>query len=189
MLPYKTKKIFISYSYDDIKLVKALEKLIIERKDLTAIVIANNREAQKPLVEKVSNGIIESDILIPILTRKSRNAQWINQEIGYASALGKSIIPIIENNILSKLKGFVHKEVDQPYLFDPKKEQDFYKNAELLINDIGIEKGNTKSKNQKTLDLAEEIRSKKQYEAKRKSFKDDPNTVEVLISACKKTCN
>jgi TIR domain-containing protein len=76
------------------------------------IVIATNKEPGKRLSDKVSEGIISSDIFIPILTRNSINNQWVNQEIGFAVAQEKRIVPVTEKQIISQLKGFIHSQID-----------------------------------------------------------------------------
>jgi len=65
--------------------------------------------------------------LIPILTIESICNQWVNQEIGFAKAINKPIIPLVEESLLDELKGFIHKQMDLPFKFigdesDPKKE-------------------------------------------------------------------
>lgn len=112
------KKIFISYSEFDKPRVKTLEAKFNSSYGLKPIVIANDREALKQLTEKVKNGIFECDYFVPVLTSNSINTQWINQEIGYASAMNKEILPIIEKGIIDNLKGFIHKNIDLPYLFE-----------------------------------------------------------------------
>ena len=56
---------------------------------------------------------------MPILTKKSITAQWINQEIGFAHAIADcAVIPVVEKNIMRRLKGFIHKEVDIPFCYN-----------------------------------------------------------------------
>jgi hypothetical protein len=77
------------------------------------------------------------------------NNQWVNQEIGYANAIGKQIVPIVEENILMKLKGFIHSQLDLPYLYksdDKNKIREaifFAKCCKQLVLDI--ENGHVKS--------------------------------------------
>lgn len=110
---------------------------------LTPIVIASRRSAQSPLTKKVIDGILEADILMPILTRNSINSQWVNQEIGYTRSLEqKSIIPIVEEQTMDDLKGFIHKQLDLPYSFrsfedNPRKESfSFNKTIKQVIQDL-----------------------------------------------------
>lgn len=136
-------KIFISYYSKDSNKMQMLKKLINETNNLTPIVIADRRKSLVPLTKKVEDGINEVQIIIPILTRKSISSQWVNQEIGYSSALSDiKIMPIIENSIIDDLKGFIHKQVDLSYNFNgfldnPKKEVVHFKRCIVnLVNDI-----------------------------------------------------
>jgi len=138
------KKIFISYSNDDKNKMRSLEKAIDKTKYLSAIIIADKRSSMKLLTEKVSEGISECDYFIPILTRSSITNQWVNQEIGFAKALQREIIPLIEQQILNDLKGFIHKQSDLPYQFSsnelkPRSEAaSFSRTARIIANDLLI---------------------------------------------------
>jgi hypothetical protein len=137
-------EIFISYSDFDKNKVSLIVKELKGNTTFSPIVIAANREALKPLVQKVSDGIIRAKIFLPILTKQSISAQWINQEIGYANALNKRIIPIVDEEIINDLKGFIHKQFDLPYIFTSNviKSQEnkiFVKKLRDLITDLEIE--------------------------------------------------
>ena len=47
------------------------------------------------VTKKVADGIRESQIIIPILTKNSISSQWVNQEIGFAVAKDIKEIEII----------------------------------------------------------------------------------------------
>ncbi len=103
--------------------------------------IATNREALKPLAVKVSEGIEKAAAVIPVITRNSMNTQWINQEIGFATAFKKKVLPIVEKDIINDLKGFIHKEIDLPYNFESnvnkqKENQSFIECLKLLHTDL-----------------------------------------------------
>jgi hypothetical protein len=138
------KKIFISYSNDDKNKMRSLEKAIDKTQYLSAIIIADKRSSMKLLTEKVSEGINECDYFIPILTRSSITSQWVNQEIGFAKAFQREMIPIIEQQILNDLKGFIHKQSDLPYQFSgnelkPRSEAaSFSRTARIIANDLLI---------------------------------------------------
>ena len=144
----KKTKVFISYCTDDLAEVQIIEEEVkVNFPMVELIIIAYNREPLKPLSEKVLFGLKECDIIIPILTEKSMNNQWVNQEIGVSVALNKTIRPLVQNDILNKLKGFIHDKVDMPYLFinsSTKGEghRDFIKHTKILIQDIVNEREN-----------------------------------------------
>lgn len=139
------KKIFISYSDFNRKEMLRLQKAIQKSEYLIPIVVANKRQAMIPLAEKVAESIETCDIIIPIITKESLNNQWINQEIGYAKAKSKRIIPIIEKSIINSLKGFINKELDLSYNYESirnnlkKERQNFRKCYKNLILDIESE--------------------------------------------------
>jgi len=135
------QKLFISYSHKDIDKVELIIAELKNHPTLEALVIANNRDAGKLLAEKVRNGIESSKIIIPIITGNSISEQWINQEIGYATAHNKIVMPIIENGLIDKLKGFIHKQIDLPYSYYRKptygaENRNFIVNFRQLITDI-----------------------------------------------------
>lgn len=136
------KKIFISYSDLDKSKMTALKKAIDKEPfKIEAVVIADQKKPLDSLTEKVIIGITNCDILVPILTTKSIKNQWVNQEIGYAKAKDKKIIPIISNSVFKNLKGFVNPQVDCPFQFksdkNKKKESVSFRKSYLeLINHI-----------------------------------------------------
>ncbi|NEN22301.1 toll/interleukin-1 receptor domain-containing protein [Cryomorpha ignava] len=134
-------KLFISYSNCDSEKVELINTILTHNKIFTPLIIAKNREPLMPLSEKVTNGITSAEVVIPILTKKSIKTQWINQEIGYAKAKDKEIIPIVESGLIDKLKGFIHKQIDLPYSFIPninkfQEHKDFSNMFKILLIDL-----------------------------------------------------
>lgn len=120
-------RIFLSYSELDKNKLKALRSAIKKREGLDPIVVSERRKVRQSLADKVKECMHEADCLIPILTRKSIDSQWVNQEIGFAEARDILIVPLVEESLLDKLKGFIHKQMDLPFVFigvksDSKKE-------------------------------------------------------------------
>jgi len=138
-------KIFISYSNVDRAKMISLRKRIEMHNSLKAIVVADERKASKLLTEKVKDGIKACDYFVCILTEESILNQWVNQEIGFATALDKSIRPIVASGILDKLKGFIHKQMDLPYSvssnYMSSRSQSilFSKRAKDLVSDLMFE--------------------------------------------------
>lgn len=136
------KKIFISYSEKDRSRMRSLERIIEKAQHFAPLIIADRRDAFISLSDKVQNGIFESNYIVPILTQNSIDSQWVNQEIGFAIALNKEIIPIVERDTLDRLKGFVHKNIDLPYIFSEivenrkRTRSKFRETCNLLINDL-----------------------------------------------------
>jgi nucleoside 2-deoxyribosyltransferase len=163
-------KVFISYCSADNNKMKLFEKILTENANTTPIIIANRKNPQKLLTEKVIEGIEESDVVVPIITKKSIYTQWINQEIGFAIAKKKNIMPIVEKTIIDNLKGFIHKQVDLPYIFNSyegmarKETNSFKKQVQALIEHISepqiIKKEIKKISHQKKIESLIEKKSK-----------------------------
>lgn len=133
--------VFISYSDSDRNKMEALRKALVKTGErFSPLVIAKRPSPNKPLSEKIQQAILDSSFVVPILTRQSVTNQWVNQEIGYATALNKNILPIVSKEVLSELKGFIHDQVDLPFHFEaydsnPRKEaRSFQKSYKLLID-------------------------------------------------------
>lgn len=117
------KSLFISYSSKDNDKIELIRMELENHSVFTAKIIASDREPLIPLAEKVKIGIEKAFVIIPILTSKSINTQWINQEIGYSTGKGIALKPIVEVQIMKKLKGFIHKELDLPFNFRADKDR------------------------------------------------------------------
>jgi hypothetical protein len=112
------RKVFVSYVHDDDNKRRAFVRVLEgATPPIEAVVVATRRLPGKPLTEKVSDGITESDYFVPILTRASVGTQWVNQEIGYATALGRPTLALVEAEIMPDLKGFIHDQQDLPFSF------------------------------------------------------------------------
>lgn len=151
-LSTEKKNVFISYANEDMNKVKLVKRRLIATKVLNPVIIADysvadNRQSLIALTERIRKGISTCDYFLPIITRQSVSTQWINQEIGFISALKrkrKKIFPIVEKELISKnkLKGFINKEVNLPYTFDGNRKNKrseankFSNMAAILINDI-----------------------------------------------------
>lgn len=111
-------KIFISYSAKNANKVKSLRRAFDKSTiGLEAIVVADRRDPGKHLSDKVKEGILETPYFIPILTPDSISTQWVNQEIGFATAHNRAIIPLVDTRIIKDLKGFLHNQVDLPFRY------------------------------------------------------------------------
>jgi hypothetical protein len=91
MCPYPYR-VFICYSREDAALEGEL------RRHLLAIGINPMSDvdipAGVPFPEEIKAKIGFAHVFIPLLTEKSSGRPWVNQEIGYAMALGVPIIPL-----------------------------------------------------------------------------------------------
>jgi hypothetical protein len=112
-------KIFVSFSNEDRKKLNSLSNALKKSDQrFQPIIIDKRTNPGKPLSAKVKEGIQETPFFISILTRSSYKNQWVNQELGYAVANDRNIYPIVEESILNDLKGFIHNQVDLPFIFE-----------------------------------------------------------------------
>lgn len=139
--------------------MRSLERRLKKNAHLIPIIIADKRDSMITLSDKVVKGILESDIVVPILTKNSITTQWINQEIGFAKAKEKVIKPIVEQQIMDQLRGFINSQIDLPYNFknnlDLKKERKaFRKCCDILMEDL-LEKSNDRLEKEGSLTLSD----------------------------------
>ncbi|MCR1795760.1 MULTISPECIES: toll/interleukin-1 receptor domain-containing protein [unclassified Leptospira] len=164
-------KIFISYSDFDKRKVELFQDVFSNYANFKLIIIANNRTEMISLANKVTDGIKEADYFIPIMTRTSMSTQWMNQEIGYAISLRDNakpqlrILPVVENQVMKKLKGFVHKELDIPFSFEGIKsnrraESIRFKKTITFLRDYLVEKNDKNLMKSNTASLYDVLTSK-----------------------------
>lgn len=176
-------EIFISYSTKDKDKVELVGKLLASSADFSPVIIASDREALKPLAQKVADGITRSHFIVPIITRNSITTQWINQEIGFATALKKPILPIVEASLIDELKGFIHKQIDLPYSYPSsqnraQENREFLRQFKLLLGDLSSAGGSTKivgaapakTDLEKSLEGVERLYGEESFQSQRKQF-------------------
>jgi len=54
------------------------------------------------LTSKIDELIRDSNLVLVIWSKKSQSSVWVNQEIGFARALNKRIIPFVETGVSTK---------------------------------------------------------------------------------------
>jgi len=111
--------VFISYYTKDKNKRNSLKNAINKTSRYKATHAFENTEPDTSPCDKIKKKIRDSTYFIPILTRKSINEQWVNQEIGYAEAIKSKqfILPIVEDQIIKDLKGFINKELGDLFSF------------------------------------------------------------------------
>ncbi|MCH7560217.1 MAG: toll/interleukin-1 receptor domain-containing protein, partial [Thaumarchaeota archaeon] len=92
-------KIFISHSSKDYELAKALKNILEGSESIKeAFVYEDKQKLGKAIDKKITDEIVQSDYLIAIITDDSLSSASVNQELGYAQALGINKIPLIQKN-------------------------------------------------------------------------------------------
>ena len=184
--------IFISYSDYDKDMVDLIINELEGNTKFFPIVVASNRVALKPLAQKVADGIIQAKVILPILTKNSISTQWINQEIGFATALSKRIMPIVESDLIDKLKGFIHKQIDLPYNYYPDtnkatEHKNFVKQLRNLLADLEeefqkfviAEELSVKSDFEKSLEQADKMNEELEFQRQRITYLNSADGIEA----------
>ncbi len=110
-LPRENLKVFISHAtVEDGGLANWIADAL-DRLHIRAFVYERYQRGGQNRFEVIKSRIQECPYFLVILTKEGIVSQWVNQEIGYAVAVGKELIPIVEvdnsTGRLIKSKGFV----------------------------------------------------------------------------------
>jgi hypothetical protein len=103
--PVDPYRVFVSYSRSDKRIVKRLVKTL-ER----AGMIPMWDEDLPPGVrftEQIQSFIANSHVFLPVFTRTSIKRAWLHQEIGFAAALAKPILPVTLGDLADPPSGFI----------------------------------------------------------------------------------
>jgi nucleoside 2-deoxyribosyltransferase len=98
-----------------------LYKTQIEQMNMCVYLFEQDQQPGQSVAEKVKMEIHNADILLVLLTRRSQFSPYVHQEIGYAEAAGKPIIPLVEpgteHRILGMLEGreYISFDADDAY--------------------------------------------------------------------------
>lgn len=93
-------KVFISYSRKDEALAHLLAYILKEKGQGIECLIDRYLPKARSFTKELKTMIDDCDIVLVLLTRASLSSIWVNQEIGYATARGKTILPVtMEQNL------------------------------------------------------------------------------------------
>jgi TIR domain-containing protein len=112
-VPYK---VFLSHSLADAAWVNRIAKDAAG----VGIDVYLSEHDQRPgnmLAEKVQEAIRDSDAVVVLLTANSESSAYVQQEIGYAKALKKSVIPLVERSINKQKLAMLHGVEYIPFEF------------------------------------------------------------------------
>lgn len=91
-------KIFISHSGADRQWVEQID-VIAKNSGIFAYLYEHDPQPGKSIAEKVEQAIRDSDALVVLLTHNSHFSPYVQQEIGFAEAIRKLIIPLVQPGI------------------------------------------------------------------------------------------
>lgn len=95
--------VFISYT-DELDLRHTLVQILT---NFEVIISEWNIRSGESLKAKVTNDLEKADAVIVIWNEGASKSQWVNQEIGYAIAKGKKIIPVVDEKAKDSLKALL----------------------------------------------------------------------------------
>jgi len=92
--------VFLSYPRQDLWLAYKIQKILADV-GIYVYVAELFPEPGATLWEKIKSMIVKSDLVIVLWTKNALNSAFLNQELGFADAQGKLIVPIVETGITS----------------------------------------------------------------------------------------
>lgn len=128
-------KIFISYSTHDLPQVELLKQQLNET-SIEVFVAEHSVQPSENLGQVISNAISDCDLFVVLWSNNAQGSDWVSQEIGRASALNKTILPLI-----------LHEDISLPGFISNLKYLPVYKAPEKSLSearDIIVEKYNKK---------------------------------------------
>ncbi len=87
--------VFISHSTRDEAIATRI-KLILDRLGLRAFVYGHSPWAGRNRFAAIAARLRECSYVVVLLTRSAEKSPWVNQEIGFAAALEKAVVPLVE---------------------------------------------------------------------------------------------
>ena len=98
-------KVFISYSTKDLTIVNHVKKTL-SSDEIEVFVAEYSTQPGTDLSRDIQNAIFNCDLFLVIWSENSKTSEWVQQEIGIATAHDKYILPVVLNKSL-KLPAFI----------------------------------------------------------------------------------
>lgn len=113
---------FISHASKDAGLASRIANAL-DPLGLSAFVYENYRVGGQNRFEVIGERITECPYFVLVLTKRARSSQWVNQEIGFAAANDKELIPLVGVSPVRKrrMPHFGFAELSDPLDLDPGK--------------------------------------------------------------------
>jgi len=91
--------VFVSFNGKDKRLIDGLQRTTKAITGIKLYRFDHHTTPGKALAQKVEKAIKQADIVIVLFTRRAGVSDWVHQEIGIATGLGKPIIPIVQKGV------------------------------------------------------------------------------------------
>jgi hypothetical protein len=112
-----TFKLFISYSTRDLSQVELLRQQL-QGTSIEVFVAEHSVRPSEELGPKISSAIADCDLFVLLWSENAKASEWVPQEIGRATALGKTILPLVLSDAVA-LPGFIQSLKYLPVHKDP----------------------------------------------------------------------
>lgn len=97
--------VFVSHSMSELDKPLLYEiGAMLNNKGITPYIAEHDQQFGSSISEKIKNAIRECSLLVALLTRDGDGSAFVHEEIGFAHACQKLVIPIVEKGVA--LKGF-----------------------------------------------------------------------------------
>jgi hypothetical protein len=112
-----TFNIFVSYSTHDLPQVELLRQQL-KATPIEIFIAEHSVAPSQELAPTISNAIGACDLFVLLWSTNAKESEWVSQEIGRASALGKPILPLVLSEGIA-LPGFIQGLKYLPIHKDP----------------------------------------------------------------------
>lgn len=112
-----TFKLFISYSTHDLSQVELLQQQL-QGTSIEVFVAEHSVRPSEELAPRIASAIAGCDLFVLLWSENAKASEWVPQEIGRATALGKTILPLVLSNTVA-LPGFIQNLKYLPVHKDP----------------------------------------------------------------------
>ncbi|RLA82743.1 MAG: hypothetical protein DRG78_06325 [Epsilonproteobacteria bacterium] len=100
-----TYKIFVSYSTYDLEHANSL-KQHLEDTQIEVFIAEHSISPSQKLAPTISKAILDCDLFVVLWSDNAKDSDWVQQEIGKATAHSKNILPLVLKQD-SNLPGFL----------------------------------------------------------------------------------
>jgi hypothetical protein len=98
--------VFISHSNTDQELVEYVARLV-QSQGLTAYLAEHDIQAGSHVADKVLRNIRASDAVLVLLTKRSVDSHYVQQEIGAARMANKLVVPLVDPKVEQEARGLL----------------------------------------------------------------------------------
>ncbi len=133
-------KVFFSHNNEDAEWVLQIVAYV-KSMGIQAYAYENDAQPGHDIAPKIKGAITRSDILIAFLTQNGYTSPYVQQEIAYAEAKGKLIIPLLEKGVPARALGMLP---DREYIsFDAADPQQAVLNLAAYLSHLATDKART----------------------------------------------